>query len=85
VSLARRMVEIVQMIRALDLKKPPSIAESIDWARTLLLIGATDIDRATFENSMSILVKHRSDIELVAERVAVKLGDTPVSPQTPAE
>jgi MoxR-like ATPase len=74
-SLARRLVEIVHMVRALDLKKPPSIAESIDWARTLLLIGADDIDRETFESSMSIIVKHRSDIDLVAERVAVKLGD----------
>ena len=61
------------MVRALDLKKPPSIAESIDWARTLLLVGADDIDRETFEQSMSILVKHRSDIDLVAERVSVKL------------
>ncbi len=61
------------MVRQLDLKKPPSIAESIDWARTLLLIGADDIDRETFEQSMSILVKHRSDIDLVAERVSVKL------------
>jgi MoxR-like ATPase len=72
-ALARRLVEIVHMVRQLDLKKPPSIAESIDWARTLLLIGADDIDRTTFEQSMSILVKHRSDIDLVAERVAVKL------------
>jgi MoxR-like ATPase len=75
-SLAHRLVEIVHMIRQLDLKKPPSIAESIDWARTLLLIGADDIDRQTFEQSMSILVKHRSDLDLVAERVSVKLeGD----------
>ena len=65
------------MVRQLDLKKPPSIAESIDWARTLLLVGADDIDRETFEQSMSIIVKHRSDIDLVAERVAVKLGDAP--------
>ncbi len=75
-AMAHRLVEIVHMIRALDLKKPPSIAESIDWARTLLLVGADDIDRETFEQSMSILVKHRSDIDLVAERVSVKLeGD----------
>jgi MoxR-like ATPase len=75
-GLARRLVEIVHMVRQLDLKKPPSIAESIDWARTLLLIGADDIDRETFQSSMSILVKHRSDIDLVAERVSVKLeGD----------
>jgi MoxR-like ATPase len=74
-ALARQMVEVVQMIRALDLKKPPSIAESIDWARTLLLMGAEDIDREIFEQSMSIIVKHRTDIELVSERVGVKLAE----------
>jgi hypothetical protein len=63
------------MVRQLDLKKPPSIAESIDWARTLLLMGADDIDRETFEQSISILVKHRTDIDVVSERVGVKLGD----------
>ena len=76
-ALARRLVEVVRMIRALDLKKPPSIAESIDWARTLLLMGAEDIDRETFEQSMSIIVKHRTDIDLVAERVGVKLAGPP--------
>jgi MoxR-like ATPase len=79
-DLARRLVEVVQMVRSLDLKKPPSIAESIDWARTLLLIGADDIDRETFESTMSIIVKHRSDLDLVAERVAVKLGEAPPAP-----
>jgi MoxR-like ATPase len=79
-TLARRLVEVVQMIRALDLKKPPSIAESIDWARTLLLMGAEDIDREIFEQSMSIIVKHRTDIDLVAERVGVKLAES-VRPQ----
>ncbi len=53
-KIARRLVEVVAMVRDLDLKKPPSIAESIDWARALLLLGATDID-------------------IVAERVGVKL------------
>ena len=74
-TLARKLVEVIGMIRALDLKKPPSIAESIDWARTLLLMGADDIDRETFTQSMSIIVKHRTDIDLVAERVGVKLAD----------
>jgi MoxR-like ATPase len=75
-QLARRLVEVVHMVRQLDLKKPPSIAESIDWARTLVLMGAEDIDRETFEKSMSILVKHRTDIDVVSERVGVKLGET---------
>ncbi len=76
-TLARRLVEVIQMVRALDLKKPPSIAESIDWARTLLLMGSEDIDRETFNQSMSIIVKHRTDIDLVAERVGVKLAEAP--------
>jgi MoxR-like ATPase len=78
-TLARRLVEVIEMVRALDLKKPPSIAESIDWARTLLLMGAEDIDRDTFNNSMSIIVKHRTDIDLVAERVGMQLAE-PSSP-----
>jgi MoxR-like ATPase len=73
-DVARKLVEIVHMVRALDLKKPPSIAESIDWARALLLLGAEDVDNAVLEKTMSIIVKHRTDLDLVAERVGVKLG-----------
>jgi MoxR-like ATPase len=74
-QLARRLVEVVHMVRSLDLKKPPSIAESIDWARAVLLLGADDIDRVVFERTMSIIVKHRTDLDLVAERVGVKLSE----------
>jgi len=73
-GLARRLVEVVHMVRQLDLKKPPSIAESIDWARALLLLGADDIDASLFGRTMSIIVKHRTDMDLVAERVGMKLG-----------
>jgi MoxR-like ATPase len=71
---ARKLVEVIHMVRALDLKKPPSIAESIDWARALLLLGADDVDQAVLEQTLSIIVKHRTDLDLVAERVGVKLG-----------
>ena len=74
-AVARKLVEVIAMIRELDLKKPPSIAESIDWARALLLLGADDIDAQVFTETMSIIVKHRTDLDLVAERVGVKLGD----------
>jgi len=73
-GIARKLVEVVAMVRELDLKKPPSIAESIDWARALLLLGADDIDGATFNQTLSIIVKHRTDLDVVAERVGVKLG-----------
>ncbi len=72
-TVARKLVEVIGMVRDLDLKKPPSIAESIDWARALLLLGATDIDDAVFRDTMSVIVKHRTDLDLVAERVGVKL------------
>src|ERR1700710_1198752 len=73
-KVAQRLVEIIQMVRELDLKKPPSIAESIDWARALLLLGAEDIDGEVFTQTLSIIVKHRTDLDVVAERVGVKLG-----------
>jgi MoxR-like ATPase len=73
-AIARKLVEVIAMVRELDLKKPPSIAESIDWARALLLLGADDIDAQVFTDTMSIIVKHRTDLDVVAERVGVKLG-----------
>jgi MoxR-like ATPase len=79
-TVARKLVEIVGMVRSLDLKKPPSIAESIDWARALLLLGASDIDQATFSQTMSVIVKHRTDLDVVAERVGLKLGAADAQP-----
>jgi MoxR-like ATPase len=72
-QIARKLVEIIHQVRDLDLKKPPSIAESIDWARALLLLGAESIDEAMFKETMSVIVKHRTDLDTVAARVGVKL------------
>jgi MoxR-like ATPase len=74
-QVARKLVEVVHMVRGLDLKKPPSIAESIDWARALLLLGAEDVDDDMLRQTMSIIVKHRTDMDMVAERVGVKITD----------
>jgi MoxR-like ATPase len=79
-TVARKLVEVIGQVRALDLKKPPSIAESIDWARALLLLGAEDIDAKTFRDTMSIIVKHRTDLDTVAERVGVKLAELTDAP-----
>ncbi|HEX2411943.1 MAG TPA: MoxR family ATPase [Solirubrobacteraceae bacterium] len=73
-TVARKLVEVVHQVRELDLKKPPSIAESIDWARALILLGADDISPGVFRETMSIIVKHRTDLDTVAERVGVRLG-----------
>jgi MoxR-like ATPase len=72
-TIARKLVEIIHQVRELDLKKPPSIAESIDWARAIMLLGAEDIDGDTFRETMSVIVKHRTDLDVVAARVGVKL------------
>jgi MoxR-like ATPase len=73
-TVARKLVQLIHQVRELDLKKPPSIAESIDWARALLLLGADDISPEVFRETMSIIVKHRTDLDTVAERVGVRLG-----------
>ena len=81
---ARKLVEIVHQVRELDLKKPPSIAESIDWARALILLGAQDIDGDTFAATMSVIVKHRTDLDAVAARVGVKLEPASADATRPA-
>ena len=73
-AIAGRLIELVGLVRELDLKKPPSIAESIDWARALLLLGADDITPEVFKQTLSIIVKHRTDLDTVAERVGVRIG-----------
>jgi MoxR-like ATPase len=73
-ALAGRLVDVIDMVRELDLKKPPSVAEAIDWARTLILMGADDIDEKTFRESLSIIIKHRTDLDLVAEKIVPRLG-----------
>ncbi len=74
-ALVERLVELISAVRELDLKKPPSIAESIDWARALVLIGADQIDDEVFRETISVIVKHRTDLDLVAERIGLgKLG-----------
>ena len=79
-QVARRLVEIVNQVRELDLKKPPSIAESIDWARALMLLGANDIDADIFRQTMSVIVKHRTDLDTVAERVGRQARRRPPTP-----
>jgi MoxR-like ATPase len=73
-TVGAKLVEVVHMVRELDLKKAPSSAESIDWARALLLLGAREIDQTVLRDTLSVIVKHRTDLDLVAERVGVKLA-----------
>jgi len=60
--LAEEIVRIVRSIRALELKKSPSVSETLDWARTLLLLGVQSIDAEQAKSTLHILLKYQSDI-----------------------
>jgi len=63
--LARAVVSAVQKIRALDLRKPPSVSESLDWARSLVILNAERLDPELFESTLTMLVKYEKDLERV--------------------
>jgi MoxR-like ATPase len=61
--LATRIAQVVRSIRRLELKKAPSISETIDWARTLLHLERTSLDQATIDDTLHLLLKHERDIQ----------------------
>ncbi|HLT15066.1 MAG TPA: MoxR family ATPase, partial [Acidimicrobiales bacterium] len=61
-GLADQVARIVRSIRQLELKKPPSVSETLDWARTLLLLGVEQVDAAVATGTANILLKYQSDI-----------------------
>lgn len=60
-AVAAQLVRIVHVLRGMQLKKLPSVAETIDWARTLLALGHTDLDDTTVRETLGVVLKHRSD------------------------
>lgn len=60
-KLAAQAVDLVQQLRGLDLKKNPSVSETIDWAKSLVAINADKIDQTTLEETLTVLLKHDSD------------------------
>jgi MoxR-like ATPase len=68
-ELARRVVAAVTRLRELDLAKPPGVAETIDWARTLEFLGETELDRDAVADTLGSVVKDRDDLDLVRERL----------------
>jgi len=62
-KLARQAVELVQRLRSMDLRKSPSISETLDWAKALVTLNANNLDQATLETTLSVLLKHESDLQ----------------------
>ena len=73
-NLADQVARIVRSIRQMDLKKNPSVSETLDWARTLVLLGIEQIDAKTAIDTANVLLKYRTDIEKVVKEFA----DNPV-------
>ena len=69
-ALTRKVVLAVHRLRELDLAKPPGVAETIDWARALSFLGATDLDAEVAGETLGAVVKERDDLELVLDNLA---------------
>ena len=69
-NLADQVARIVRSVRQLDLKKHPSVSETLDWAKTLLLLGVEKIDSDVAAETVNVLLKYRSDIEKAIKEFA---------------
>jgi MoxR-like ATPase len=68
--LADQIVRIVRSIRSLELKKAPSVSETLDWARTLVLLGIENIDAEQAKDTLHILLKYQTDIAKATKELA---------------
>ena len=71
VNLADQIARIVRSIRQLDLKKAPSVSETLDWARTLILLGIDHIDAQQAKETLHVLLKYQTDIAKAAKELSV--------------
>ena len=74
-ALAGQIVETVTRLRALELKKSPSIAESVDWARTLVALGTGTLDPATIDATLGVVLKHSSDVDRAVRELRLRRAD----------
>jgi MoxR-like ATPase len=76
-QLAEQVARIVRSIRQLELKKAPSISETIDWAKTLLYLGKNEIDPELIGETLHVLLKYQSDIVKARKELQVEGGPLP--------
>jgi len=62
-KLARQAVELVQKLRSMDMRKAPSISETLDWAKALVALNASNLDEATIQTTLTVLLKHEADLQ----------------------
>jgi len=69
-KLAKQAVDLVQQLRDLDLRKSPSISETLDWAKALVALNAKTLDEKTLDTTLNVLLKHESDLAKARRRMA---------------
>lgn len=85
-KLARQAVELVQRLRTMDLRKVPSISETLDWAKALVTLNASHLDQETLETTLSVLLKHEVDLQRAKRQLFTpsprdKHSDNPTLPR----
>jgi MoxR-like ATPase len=68
-ALAESVVRVIAALRAMELRKVPSVAETIDWARTLLALGAQTLDEQIVSDSLGVILKHQDDVSRATEKL----------------
>src|SRR5512134_1120871 len=68
-KLAQQAVEFVQKLRNADMRKSPSISETLDWANALVALNAKHLDKSTLEDTMSVLLKHEADLQKARRQI----------------
>lgn len=80
-ALAERLVEIVRGLRELELRKPPSISETIDWARTLAVLGVNELEADLLSDTLSVIVKYERDLRRAGEALPRLIDPNAVVPE----
>ena len=70
-ALAKQLVEMVQSIRTLDLRKAPSISETLDWAQALVILNAPQLTKGLIEETISVIIKYDRDADKVLQHLGV--------------
>jgi MoxR-like ATPase len=82
-KLAKQAVELVHTLRKMDLRKSPSISETLDWAKALVSLNAKTLDRETLESTLSVLLKHESDLQRARRILQRSTRDLPIDEDDP--
>ncbi len=68
-ALAEQIAQVVRTLRLMDLKKSPSVSETLDWARTLVILGRDELGEELVVETLHILLKYQSDIEKATREI----------------